>query len=213
MAFDGHYEEWRLKRIRAIVEHYGAEWFRGKKLLELRCGYGDIGAAFWTLGADVVFVEGRREHVKLIRERFPMIASHKIIAADMNRGLNLVRNFGRFDLIVHLGLLYHLDHWQRSIAECGTLAPLMVLETEVADSDDPTFELKVKEEGYDQALGGTGTRPSADFVERTLENSGWNHERLRDSRCNAAIHRYDWTVKNTGTWEHGLRRFWWCSRS
>ena len=30
MAFDGHYDEWRLKRIRAIVEHYGAEWFRGK---------------------------------------------------------------------------------------------------------------------------------------------------------------------------------------
>jgi hypothetical protein len=32
MIFDGNYQEWRHKRIRAIVEYYGANWFRGKKM-------------------------------------------------------------------------------------------------------------------------------------------------------------------------------------
>jgi hypothetical protein len=93
----------------------------------------------WALGADVVFVEGRDEHVQELRARLPMIDQHKILMADLDGGVNLGRDFGRFDLIIHLGLLYHLHNWRQSLSDCAALAPLMVLETAVSDGDDPTF--------------------------------------------------------------------------
>lgn len=57
--FQNHYEYWRAKRIVAIVEHYGENFFKGKKILELGCGYGDIGKVLISIGAEVIFCEGR----------------------------------------------------------------------------------------------------------------------------------------------------------
>lgn len=71
LMFDGHCHEWRLKRISAIVEYVGADWFRGKRILEIGCGLGDIGAILWAFGADVVFSEGRPENVEILGCGFP----------------------------------------------------------------------------------------------------------------------------------------------
>jgi hypothetical protein len=78
----------------------------------------------------------------------------------------------------------------------------------------PRFEQKVREHAdCHQSLHGTGTRPSADLVERVLESAGWGHERIRGNRCNANIHTYDWPVTNTNEWRRGLRRFWFCAQN
>ena len=118
----------------------------------------------------------------------------------------------RFDLVINMGLVYHVDNWQRSIIGSLRNADRVVLETEVCDSDDPYTVVKTVENGPDQALSGVGSRPSAAAVEQLLRTEGFRFERIADNRCNAAFHRYDWEVRNTGTWEHGLRRFWFCWR-
>lgn len=210
MAFDGHYNEWRAKRIATIIDWYGASWFWSKRVLEVGAGYGDLGLAFHCLGADVTFTDGRREHVDMMRRRLQVVNPDKIIVMDAEKGIPLA---GPFSLIIHLGLLYHLDNWRQSIADAAKLTSFMVLETEVSDSDDPAFELKVNEDGFDQALHGKGTRPSAPRIEKALEDAGWRYERLNDARCNASFHVYDWKVENTGTWRDGLRRWWFCGRS
>lgn len=42
--FDPSYEEWRLHRIAKILEIYGIDYFRGKRVVEVGAGHGDIGA-------------------------------------------------------------------------------------------------------------------------------------------------------------------------
>ncbi|SDA12800.1 Methyltransferase domain-containing protein [Methylobacterium sp. UNC378MF] len=212
--FDGHYVEWRIKRIAALVEYYGEGWFRGKRILELGCGYGDIGAALWALGADVTLSEGRPEHVEAIRNRLPMLGSNKVVLCNLENGLVFDRDIGHFDLIIHFGVLYHLNDWQTSLAGCFEICKYLVLETEVCDSDDPHFEIKIEEnkDGYDQSIVGIGSRPSADMVEQFFKGNNINYHRLRDNRCNSGMHRYDWVVQNKKNWENGLRRMWFCGR-
>ena len=90
---------------------------------------------------------------------------------------------------------------------------LIFLESEVADSDDPNFDLKVKEKNkYDQALRKWGSRPSADNIEKVLKVENFKFKRFDDLNLNSSFHKYDWEVTNTNTWSHGLRRFWIASK-
>jgi SAM-dependent methyltransferase len=208
--FEGHYRDWRRRRAAAIVERYGAELLRGAAVLELGCGYGDIGVMLSVLGAEVTFAEGRREHVDVMRERYPSLPAERFVVYDAEQAWPFR---DRFDLVLNLGLLYHLDQWERCLVDSLRAADHVVIETEVCDSDDPALVLKVTEEGFDQALSGTGSRPSAAAVERVLRREGFRYQRVADSRCNAAFHRYDWPVTGSGEWEDGLRRFWFAWRT
>ena len=202
--FSDHYEYWRAKRVVAIIEHYGEKFFQNKKILELGCGYGDIGKVFIGLGSEVVFAEGREEHVNILKNKFPNNRIYKV---------NLENEWPfkdeKFDLILHLGVLYHLDNIEFSLEKSIINTSNLVLETEVCDSDDPNLVLKIDEniDGYDQSLIGKGSRPSGKYLENIFEKYNCYYEIVKDKRCNALFHRYDWDVKNTNTWEHGLRRF------
>jgi SAM-dependent methyltransferase len=204
--FAGHYVEWRDRRIAAIVEHYGRDFFAGKSVLELGCGFGEIGLRFRDLGARVVFSDGRAEHLETIRAKFPEVET---VVADLESEWPFE---GRFDLIIHMGVLYHLKNYEHSLRAACANCEHLVLETEVCDSDDPETELFVNEEGYDQALSHVGSRPSAPRVERILDECQMIHSRVRDARCNAGYHTYDWLVGNTMSWRHGQRRLWFCCR-
>ena len=49
--FTGDYELWRVKRISKVLELLGPDWdWKGKRLLELGSGFGDIGASSPMLG-------------------------------------------------------------------------------------------------------------------------------------------------------------------
>lgn len=208
--FTGHYEYWRAKRITAIVEHFGEEWFKGKKILELGCGYGDIGYVLMSLGAELVFAEGRAENCDYLRRRFP---NNRVYFMNCENEWPFAED-ERFDMILHMGLLYHLDNIWFVFDRCCHCCDHIVLETEVSDSDDENYILKIDEnsQGWDQSLMGHGSRPSGAYVEKHLRSLGWSFRRVTDSRCNAQFHTYDWEVKNTGTWRNGLRRFWFCER-
>ncbi len=206
--FSNHYELWRIRRIATIVDYYGEKWFQGKKILELGCGYGDIGHVFITLGAEVVFAEGRADNCDIVKKRFP---NNRVYQMNCENEWPFPENED-FDLIIHMGLLYHLDNFEFSLMKCIGHTENLILETEVCDSSDPNLVLKPDEdsEGYDQAMFGKGSRPSGPYIESYLKRHNWCYERVSDSRCNALFHTYDWTVKNTNTWRDGLRRLWFC---
>lgn len=206
--FSNHYELWRIRRVAAIVDHYGENWFHGKKILELGCGYGDIGHVFMTLGAEVIFAEGRPDNCEVLRRNFP---KNRVYQMNCENEWPFPWD-ENFDLILHMGLLYHLDNFQFSLDKCVEHTNRLVIETEVCDSDNPDTILKIDEnaDGYDQSMLGRGSRPSGACIERYFQKAGWAYERITDSRCNAIFHVYDWPINNTNSWRNGLRRFWFC---
>jgi SAM-dependent methyltransferase len=199
--FTEHYDDWRARRLAAIRGHYGDAFFARRTVLELGCGYGDLGAAFSELGADVTCCDVRGEHLEVLRQRWPRL---KAVQADLNREWP----FGHFDVILHLGVLYHLESSHASLRQACRSCHHLVLETEVCDSNLPDLVVDTDEDGYDQAFDGRGCRPSPARVERILTEEGMRFERITDDRCNSGMHVYDWLVRDTGGFAHGLRRFW-----
>lgn len=206
VRFNAHYQAWRDARVAAIRQHYGDEFFRGKSLLEVGCGYGDIGAVFTRLGARVTCSDAREEHLAVVRERWPEITT---IRADLNREWP----FDRYDIILHLGVLYHLEPTHDSLRRSCRACEHLVVESEVCDSSDPDAVVLAQEAGYDQAIDGTGCRPSPARVERVLQEEGMQFERVEDARCNSGFHVYDWPVQETWRATDGLRRFWFAWRT
>lgn len=206
MRFSDHYDQWRQRRIAAIRNHFGDAFFRGRTLLELGCGYGDIGAAFRALGAEVWCSDARAEHLGVAVARHPGL---RTVQAD----LNTEWPFGWFDLILHLGVLYHLEPTHESLRRACRSTSHLVLETEVCDAASPDMVLLADEDGYDQAIDGRGCRPSTSRVERILTEESCRWTRVTDNRCNAGIHVYDWVETDSGDYAHGQRRFWFAEKT
>ena len=162
-------------------------------------------AALARLGATVTCCDGRPEHLEVVRDRWPYLHT---VHADLNREWP----FGRCDLILHLGLLYHLEPSHRSLHLSCRTADHVVVESEVCDSASPETVVSTVEDGYDQAVDGAGCRPSAARIERVFETEGMTWERVRDDRCNAGYHVYDWPEQDTGRIRNGQRRFWFVTR-
>ena len=202
--FSGHYIGWRESRINKIIKLFGKEYFKNKTLLELGCGFGHIGLFFQSLGAKVLFSDGRKKNLDVIRH------SNKAdtICIDQDEPWKLKR---KFDVILHMGVLYHLENWQQDLECALNHSNLIVLESEVANRSDPNFSLtRLEPKSYDQALNGLACRVSASNIEKELTNLGASFERYDDKDLNSGLHTYDWKVNDKGpVWEPAIfRRFW-----
>jgi cyclopropane fatty-acyl-phospholipid synthase-like methyltransferase len=202
--FNDHYDEWRAKRIAAIENHYGTEFFKGRTLLEIGCGYGDIGAYFERLGAIVTCSDAREEHLARCSQLHPNVTT---LCVDLDKEWP----FQKYDIILHMGVLYHLKDYKATIKKAFDSCDHLALETEVLNTTE-TKAVSTNEDGYDQAFNGVGVRPSPKAVEETLDECGFTYEMITDNRCNSRFHIYDWEVDDSGVWKHGLRRFWFCKK-
>lgn len=208
--FEGHYVEWRINRLKKLVDLLGGEkYIKGLKVLELAAGHGGISAELLKMGAIPTATDGRVEHVDYMKHHLHGV---NILHVDQRYPYSL----GKFDLVIHWGVLYHLhpDRWMHDLADAASHAPILCVETEVCDSENPECILRVEEQGYDQSLEGVGTRPSAAAVEKVFRDIGLEFTRYDSKEINSfdsdIFHQYDWAVKNTNTFQHGLRRFWMC---
>jgi 2-polyprenyl-3-methyl-5-hydroxy-6-metoxy-1,4-benzoquinol methylase len=204
--FGGHYYAWRQKRIDCFIKHYGMTWFQGKTILELGCGYADIGNVFHCLGADVTVSDARAEHIDIVRERYPHL---KTLVHDCEKKLPFGED-QKFDLIIHTGMLYHIDKYEDHLADCLKNCHNMILETEVCDSDDENFHLYVEEDSsfYDKSFSKRSYRPSPNRLEKIIKDNGGTFEKLTDESCDIHFHSYSWPMTNTKEWRHGLRALW-----
>lgn len=211
--FMDHYRGWRKTRIDKIEKIFGKEFFKDKTILELACGYGDIGKHFKeNLGAKLTFAEGREEHIPFILENNPL---SEVIHLNQEEPWLLDE---KYDIIIHFGVMYHLENWKQDLECTLKHTDLVILESEIANSDDPKFEQKfIDPESYDQSIHESkkATRPSAGFVESVFEENGFSFIRYDDADLNDGIHKYDWVVTNEATPTNssrevggGLRRFW-----
>jgi SAM-dependent methyltransferase len=207
------YRYWRATRVAKILELYGVDFFRGKSVLELGAGHGDIGAVFADLGANVLCIDGRVQNVNYGRLKYRNIPNFEIRHLDLEGDFS---RLGRFDLILNFGLLYHLKNVESHLKCCFSLSDDVMLETVVCDSTDANKVLLVDEnkDVNELAVAGVGSRPSPFYVERIATESGFRVERHFTPDLNAGEFVYDWKHRNDnndGGWN--LRRFWRMQRS
>lgn len=209
--FLGHYVPWREVRLKVLIDYYGREWFKEKRILELGCGYGHIGINFAMLGADVTFSDGRQKHLDEIGAVWPVIPPERLIIANMEDEWPFE---GHWDLILHQGLLYHLAKWQFSLYEASLCCDHLVLESEVLDSDDRKATKKVNEDPdkMHSSINGLSIRVPQVAIEESLSAFGFRHKLCEDSRLNSSRHNYTWSIENTGRSFAQTRRWWWCWR-
>lgn len=205
--FNGKYFDWNQKRVKEIVNYFGHKFMYQKRVLDLGCGYGDIGGVLYRLGSEVVAVDARQDHLKMVSKKFPGI---RIVKADLDREWPFQGQM--FDLILDIGLLCHLSNYENHLKiVCGSTQHL-VLETAVCDSNDPNKSLPNPENKgvYDLSINGMGCRPSTTAIERVLQECGMTFKRIDNSKFNSGNIVYDWQSKNDNSTSLEKRRIWFC---
>jgi 2-polyprenyl-3-methyl-5-hydroxy-6-metoxy-1,4-benzoquinol methylase len=124
-VFGDFYNEWRLKRILKLELIFGTDWFNGKEILELACGYGHIGLYLESLGAKVTFSDSRKEHLDEVLKKNP---NANVVCINQNEDWNLNK---KFDLVIHFGVLYHIENWKKDLEISIKHGKFIALETAV----------------------------------------------------------------------------------
>jgi 2-polyprenyl-3-methyl-5-hydroxy-6-metoxy-1,4-benzoquinol methylase len=209
--FHPAYAEWRVRRINKMLEIYGFDFFKGKKILELGAGHADIGAFFAEMGADVLCLDGRIQNINFARLKHRKISNLRFAEWNLEGDFT---HFGKFDLIIDFGLIYHLKDVEEHLRRCFRMSNDIIMETVVCDSTDPNtiFYCDEKSEINEEALEGTGSRPSPFYIERITKENNFEAVRFFTPDLNAGWFYYDWKHKNDnsgrGSSDFLYRRFW-----
>lgn len=179
--FGGVFNEWRVKRVNKLVNLLGVGWFKNKKVLELGCAFGNIGFYLESLGANVTFSDGRQETLDIVKLKDP---NAKTILLDQNTNWNLNETF---DLIVHFGISYHLDNWQRDLINTIDHTQYLAYETAVNKFSN-NIEFKIKDYNfrhkYHGPINSLGSLPSVLMIENVIKDTKVNYTRYDDEDLN-----------------------------
>lgn len=203
MNFSDHYGNWQKSRINGVLKYISPSYFEHKNILELGCGYADIGNKFSELGAIVTSSDARQEHLDIVKTKYPHIKTFQFDCD--NEKLTQ-----KYDIILHWGLLYHLKNIEEHLNNILNNCDILLLETEVSDTDDINYNINIYENGYDQAYNNEGSRPSPKYVENILNKNGFEFKLIKDPILNSDFHIYDWNITESKIYKCGLRRFWIC---
>lgn len=117
--------------------------------------------------------------------------------------------FGKFDMIINFGLIYHLKNVEKHLICCAKMSDEILLEGTVCDSTDPSKIFFLEEpEGLGQALDGVGSRPGPYYIERIFENNNFEVIRHFSKDLNSESYVYDWEHNNDNSIFSNRRRFW-----
>lgn len=207
MKKSNYHPEWQNSRINFILNIYGKDFFKDKRILELAPCNGYIGYSFQQLQAQVTSIEGRSENIIYIKHNYPEI---DVIQADLDTS---EWEFGEWDIIINFGLLYHLqNHHEQHLINCIKNSKLIFLESVIFDSYEPEIYYR-NENGFDQSLSGISGTPSARWVEDILQQQNCNYAKYIDCRLNGGNHIYNWRDTNSKIYNFYNRRFWIISNS
>lgn len=204
--FHPHYKEWTMRRINKILELFGIDWFKGKKVLVLGDGVGYIGSFFAEMGAEVLSLEGRRTNVNIAKLRYRNLKNFKITEFNLD---NDFTKFGKFDLIINMGLIEVMHDSTNLLKCCCEMSNNVIVETMVVDSNDINYFHKIARDVNmcDSELKDAAMTPTSIWIETFFKRKGFIGERItKDLDC--IQHTYTWKEKNDKSFIEGRRRFW-----
>lgn len=198
-----YHEDWQKNRIKFLIDELGESYFYKKTVLELGPHNGFIGNFFQKeFKCKLLGVEGRCENILKINETYP---DYPVVLADLD-----VPNwkYGKFDIILNFGLLYHLQYnHTNNLENCIRNSKLLLLESVIYDSFDCELFLN-GEEGLDQSLTNCGGVPSTSYVENILIKNKCNFKKINSEKLNGGFHNYTWIDVGAKIPSRYNRRFW-----
>ncbi len=208
-----YYRESELRRLLNLFAHVDVEGWKGMKILEVGAGLGRLGEVFSELGFDVTSTDGRPEYVDRMKSE-----GRQSFVLDLDK--TGVDEVGDFDIVLAWGVLYHLAEPERFLQGCAKAARVLLLESVVRDGFDASLN-PVRERtgwmGADQAVSGTGCRPTPAWVEQTCRAAGFDDVRdISTSLANWSTAKYDWVVSGTNESRldgANLRKMWVCTKT
>ncbi|MFO0810882.1 MAG: methyltransferase domain-containing protein [Gemmataceae bacterium] len=116
-------------RVQAVVERFAPA---GKRILEIGCCEGGHTVQLAAVCGEVVGLDVRPHNVAgaLIRSFAHGVRNARFALADVRE---LGHEFGTFDIVFHVGVLYHLDDPAGHLARIAALAPDLILDTHYAN--------------------------------------------------------------------------------
>jgi SAM-dependent methyltransferase len=139
--------------------------------LDLGCGVGHFSKMLQDLGLQVTAVDARAENIAEARSRHPGIDFHVADAEDAS-----LTTLGTFDLVLCIGLLYHLENPLRAVRNLRALTgKLLLLENMSVPDEQPFFFLLDEPEGEDQSLGAVSCYPSEGAMIKMSYRAGFPH--------------------------------------
>lgn len=148
------------------------EWKRELQLnsaLDVGCGVGHFSAMLHQFGFEVNAFEGRAENAEEARCRVTGLKVHVGEVEDIS-----TFGIGSFDLVLALGLLYHLENPFRVIRQLRAMTrQLLVVESMCVDDPNPVLCLRDEGHDEDQGLRYVAFYPSEACLTKMLYRAGF----------------------------------------
>lgn len=165
-----HYIEISVKReqwLSRLLDDLDSEEIN--TAIDVGCGQGYFTNVLHKRRLEVAGTDGRELNVEEAKRKYPMI---NFVTEDIeNQGCSL----GSFDLVVCLGLLYHLENPSRAIRNLFKITKkILVIETRVVPSKWPILVSYDEVNSEDQGLNFAALIPSLGCLVKMLYNSGYN---------------------------------------
>lgn len=132
----------RLKALLRVLEFCYRGRLANMRVADLGCLEGGFALALAQRGMNVVGIEARAENLakaRLLKQHFDL-PNLEFVQDDVK---NFTRdNFGDFDVVLALGILYHLDQpaaWLRQIA--GATRSVLIVDSHYAPDDEASLAL------------------------------------------------------------------------
>ncbi len=140
-----------------------------KTALDVGCGFGYFSRYLADLGLQVTAVDARAENVAMTQRRNPDITLHTLNAEDP-----AVLNLGSYDLVLCLGLLYHLENPFLAVRNLETVTgKILVIKTMIAPSRSQVAILREEVSDETQSLNYVALLPSESWLLKCLYKSGF----------------------------------------
>lgn len=197
------HDQWNQKLSKKIIQLFGEDWFSQKNVLEVGCGHGLTGIELLKLGSNVVFSDIRKEFLLELAQYLHSV-NLPVNCAEIDHNNDYEFNM-QFDLVIHIGLLYHLKNWKKDLENSFKHSNTVILESRVYPFNEIHEELSIGNDfGYssphlEEVFLGEKT------IENHLEQIGCKFIKFTSSDLNsygwendqAIVHHvYDWTYES-----------------
>jgi hypothetical protein len=165
--FNQHYQLHNIKRL-SHLDSLGLD-IHSKSVLEIGAGVGDHTYYYLIKNCRILSTDARENLVAYIKNRFGV----QVMTLDVEKDLNKLEQFEKFDIIHCYGLLYHIQNPESFINVLKGKSEMIFLETCVSH-DFREYGPHIVSENTNnqtQSASGKGCRPTRKWIFDTLRKN------------------------------------------